>query len=200
MTRTPISLFDATSNSLVDAILLDPVDAAQVEAVGKQWSQIRQDHAQRQPKGATHGAEHGHWDWTKKAKKTQLLAYRCLAIECRGEIQGLMLLELAARHAKLDPDKGKPLVYVDYVEAAPWNLRQFTDKPKYKLVGSLLVEAAVQTSIAESFGGRLGLHSLPQSEDFYQRKCNMTRIGPDPSVQNLCYFEFTRESASQYIK
>jgi hypothetical protein len=38
-------------------------------------------------------------------------------------------------------------------------------------------------------GGRVGLHSLRQAEDFYAR-CGMTRIGPDPNYYDLTYFEY----------
>jgi hypothetical protein len=44
-------------------------------------------------------------------------------------------------------------------------------------------------SLGATAGGRVGLHSLPQAEDFYSR-CGMTRIGPDPSDNDLVYFEY----------
>ncbi|VTR96316.1 Uncharacterized protein OS=Methylomonas sp. FJG1 GN=JT25_10440 PE=4 SV=1 [Gemmata massiliana] len=44
-------------------------------------------------------------------------------------------------------------------------------------------------SIGATACGRVGLHSLPQAEDFYNR-CGMTRIGPDPHYYDLVYFEY----------
>jgi hypothetical protein len=66
-------------------------------------------------------------------------------------------------------------------------------------VGSVLLAAAIQLSIDEEFLGRLGLHSLPQADDWY-RKCRMTDLGPDPSEkQNLRYFEMTPEQAQAFL-
>jgi hypothetical protein len=55
---------------------------------------------------------------------------------------------------------------------------------------------SIQLSLDEQFHGRIGLHSLPQSDDFYT-KCGMTCLGPEPTLN---YFEMTRAKALEYIK
>ena len=63
-----------------------------------------------------------------------------------------------------------------------------------------MIAAAIHLSLAEEFSGRVGLHSLPQADDWYSRGCGMTDLGPDPAVQNLRYFEMTPEQAAEFLK
>jgi hypothetical protein len=115
-----------------------------------------------------------------------------------------MKVETVARSCRLPEQQGKPLVYIDYIEAAPWNIKQLMDpvgKPqqyrgvgKYRGVGSRLFEAAVLQSLEEDFKGRLGLHPLPGSKGFYIKECGMTPVGRDPHKQNLLWCEFTASS------
>jgi hypothetical protein len=114
-------------------------------------------------------------------------------------MQGLMMVKTAGSVARLPPDTGKPLVYVDYVEVAPWNLRALTDTPRFGAIGVRLFEAAVRVSTGEGFHGRVGLHSLPQAEAFYRDTCLMSSLGVDASYQNLPYYELTRDRATQFL-
>jgi hypothetical protein len=65
-------------------------------------------------------------------------------------------------------------------------------------VGSILLGTAINLSHDEGFGGRLGLHSLPQADSFYRDKLGMTELGPDISKQNLRYFEMTPGQANDF--
>ncbi len=94
---------------------------------------------------------------------------------------------------------GKTLLYIDYLESAPWNVRPFTQEPRFGAVGARLVWAAVELSLAEGFEGRVGLHSLPQAESFYEGFCGMTKLGEDPDYESLNYFEFSREGALAFL-
>jgi hypothetical protein len=60
-----------------------------------------------------------HWNWTRKGPDLKLLESKCFAIEYEKAIQGVMLTKTASFVSRLD--KGKPLVYIDYLESAPWN-------------------------------------------------------------------------------
>src|SRR5207248_11499555 len=91
----------------------------------------------------------------------------------------------------------KPLVYVNYLSAAPWNDRLYAAEPEYRLAGSLLLAQAAQLSMNLGYGGRLGLHALGQSEGFY-RRCGMIDYAIDEN-QNLRYFEFSEEEAKQFL-
>ena len=86
---------------------------------------------------------------------------RAIGIEY-GEMQGLMMADESGHTTRLAPDFGQPLVYVDYVEAAPWNVRRANPIPRFQNVGLHLVRAAVILSRRLGFAGRVGLHSLPQ--------------------------------------
>src|SRR5262249_3074962 len=104
--------------------------------------------------------------------------------------------------ARIEEDVGKPLVYVDYLEVAPWNWRipALGEEGRYKGIGSLFVREAAKLSLEEGFHGRIGLHALPQAEAFYESACGMTRLGGDPRKQGLVYFEFSREQAKKFIE
>ena len=141
--------------------------------------------------------EHWHWDWSKKAGLLDFMAYRCMGIECEGRMQGLMMASTIAGASRVEP-VGKAVLYVEYIESAPWNLSDLVDDPKFSGVGIALLEAAIELSEEEGFGGRIGLHSLPQSEAFYRKY--MTDLGPDPNHQGLHYFEMSVEQARLFLE
>ena len=89
-------------------------------------------------------------------------------------------------------------MYVDYLESAPWNLKGFSASPRFAGVGTRLIADAVRLSLETGFGGRIGLHSLPQAETFYNR-CAMTKVGTDPRYFDLIYFEFTSQQAIDWL-
>jgi hypothetical protein len=82
---------------------------------------------------------------------------------------------------------------------APWNLRVLSNTPRFGGIGVRLIEAAVRLSLDEGFHGRVGLHSLPQSEAFYRDTCWMVGLGADASYQDLPYYELTREQADEFL-
>lgn len=102
------------------------------------------------------------------------------------------------RPARLTPDG--LLIYVDYLEVAPWNLRiDGVQVPRYYGVGSVLVAAGAALSLSLGFAGRVGLHALPQAEAFYRERCRMTDLGTDPHYHDLRYFEYTEEQAAAWL-
>jgi len=137
--------------------------------------------------------ESAHWDWRNKAQRQP--HWHCLVtIECDGQVQGIMAVENFLRPSQLTPTSW--VLYVDYLEVAPWNYRLPQNRsvaavrePRFKGVGVLLLGEAIRMSTGVTAGGRLGLHSLRQAEDFYSH-CGMTRIGPDPNYSDLVYFEY----------
>jgi hypothetical protein len=89
------------------------------------------------------------------------------------------------------------------VEVAPWNLKALMvalgEKPLYSPIGSRLIEAAVLKSKEEDCKGRIGLHSLPITEQFYRHACRMTPVGRDSAKQNLLWLEYTPEQAENFL-
>lgn len=139
--------------------------------------------------------EHDHWDWRNKAESAAGGHHLLVAVECEREVQGLMavLRRPRAGHG------GSPVLYVDYLEAAPWNLKATGSPPRFIGVGTVLIADAVHLSREFGLGGRVGLHSLPAAEPFYETRCRMTRIGPDPDYYDLTYFEYTERQAADWL-
>ncbi|MGE6699469.1 GNAT family N-acetyltransferase [Hyphomonas sp. NPDC076900] len=142
-----------------------------------------------------------HWDWRAKTVAIESrLDRQCFSIVCEGMTQAMMITDLTKR-ARLPDQKNDHLVYIDFVEAAPWNRREILGElPKFSGAGSILIRAAIEYSKVEGFKGRIGLHSLPQANDFYANRVRMTDLGQDSNYQNLRYFEMTPEQAEAFIR
>jgi hypothetical protein len=151
-------------------------------------------------KAASHPMRGEHWDWTGIYRQND----HCLiGIECENEFQGLMALDIRSRPSYLTP--GLWVTYVDFVEAAPWNRREPPNRllkaiqqPRMAGVGTLLIMEAVRLSIPRT-SGRIALHSLQGSEDFYANNCSMTCLGPDPGYYDLHYFEYNERVAVEWL-
>ncbi len=157
--------------------------------------------AQGKPRAAL--PQSSHWDWNVKAEEIRkLLSFRTFAVVCGGDTQGLMLIENAAHRSRLSDDKGRTaqaLVYVEFLETAPWNRPEHVQFPAYRGVGQALIATAIQLSFDEEFKGRIGLHSLSQSETFYRTVVKMTDFGPDHSYRgHLRYFELDTAAAQAF--
>jgi len=187
----------AGKNQLVDAEIVDELSKDELLATHLDWEPERLEALKALLDAKEPWPEHWHWDWSKKAGLLDFMAYRCMGIECEGRMQGLMMASTIARASRVGPS-GKAILYIEYVESAPWNLKDLVDDPKYSGVGIALLEAAIELSDQEGFGGRIGLHSLPQSEAFYRKY--MTDLGPDPKSQGLRYFEMSVEQARLFLE
>lgn len=144
------------------------------------------------------GAPDGHWDWRQKVLPVaQSVAHASFVVTCAGHIEAAMLCDLT-RRARIAAQQDELINYVDYLAVAPWNRPQVQSPRKLRGLGQLLIATAVSLSLDEGFKGRLGLHSLPQSETFYA-ECGMTNLGPDKGYSNLKYFEFTDEQAEAFL-
>jgi hypothetical protein len=141
-----------------------------------------------------------HWNWAGKAHDLRLLEAAGYAVEGEGVWQGAMLTKSATHLSAHRETRGKPLIYVDYLEVAPWNwtIQDLGQLPKFKAIGPTLLREAVLQSIGEEFEGRVGLHALRQAEQFYGR-CGMEAMGRDATKQDLMYFELTTDGAQRFL-
>lgn len=196
-----IYLVDAATDQAVEAQLRDAIEQAQLD----DWDNLWQPELNRLLLQLTRAnvprsqwPQSAHWNWPKKMARVQgLLEFRGFSVIAQGVTQGLMQIDLNA--SARDPGQaGKALVYVDYLEVAPWNRPDFGNKPRLFGVGSALLSAAIRFSQNEGFKGRIGLHSLPQADGFY-RKVGMIELGADSQTQNLNYFEMTAEQAQAFL-
>lgn len=203
--KETIELFDLGTQAYVEAELFDDVTVDDFLVTQLEWRSLvlaaTRELVRMRVMELIPG--HFHWDWTKKAAQLELLAVSFFGIRCAGILQGLMKIATVGHECHLPEQQGKPLVYIDYLETAPWNVKPLMkalDRPtQYGAVGSRLVEAAVRRSVSEEFRGRVGLHSLPTSERFYIEACGMTPVGRDPAKQNLLWCEFTPEQAEAFL-
>jgi hypothetical protein len=202
--KMAVTIIDVATGNLVKAMLHEGLDDVEVIDVEISWGPKRLRAMRDMLKNGVDPADlpqHVHWNWALKTlRNAGMLTFRSFGIKAARRMQGLMLVDLSSKFAQLDPDKGKPLVYVDYVETAPWNAREFTSSPAYKGVGVRLIQAAARCSIGEGFSGRIALHSLPQSRPFYTGACEMTVLGPDANYGNLEYFELPAAKAAALVQ
>lgn len=192
-------LMDKKTGEAVEAFLHDGITEAHLEDVEQSWIPELQAGLRRLRASGRSRPESSHWRWRDKVEHMRgLLAYRGFAIEHEGHTQGLMLVK-TTEACRLPSQRGKPLVYVDYLETAPWNQRELVEQPRFGSIGSVMLAAAISLSREEGFSGRTGLHSLPQAVKFYEG-CNMTNLGPDQAKQGLPYFEMTPDQAAAFLE
>jgi|HubBroStandDraft_4_1064222.scaffolds.fasta_scaffold455200_1 hypothetical protein len=187
------------SENLVEAELIDELSKDDLIQAHLDWAPVRLAALKRLHEAKQPWPEHWHWDWSKKADMLDLLAYRCTGIEMGGRMQGMMMVSTIAAKGRLPGQQGKAVLYVEFLETAPWNIRDLAGTPQFLGVGVRLLEAAIVFSEEEGFGGRIGLHSLPQSADFYRKY--MTDLGLDASQsQGLRYFEMSAEQVRYFLE
>ena len=133
-------------------------------------------------------------DWAfKKRAAASYANYECYAVEAEERAQGLMMLETQWHYSAIS--EGQPLVYIEALSVAPWNRTRQQGLRRFHRVGTELLNFSRMRSEALGYGGRVGLHSLPGAEGFYE-KCNMMRCDPEPDPfmdedgSPLAYFEY----------
>jgi hypothetical protein len=90
-----------------------------------------------------------------------------------------------------------PLVYVSFLEIAPWN-RTGHPRRQFSGLGSLMLELASHWSMERGQGGALGLYALPDAVPFYL-KLDFAAV-PCPNEHNELYFEMDGQSATGFRK
>lgn len=156
----------APNRPLIGAKLYRDFPLAALESVETLWADSREEAARGGIATGLAPLEHAHWDWRNKADSVEAHYHLLVAVECEGEPQGLMAVTRFPRPARLGDGQ---VLYVDYVESAPWNLKGSVAQPRFFGVGTLLIADAVRLSLESGLEGRLGLHSLPQAELFLRK-------------------------------
>jgi hypothetical protein len=110
-------------------------------------------------------------------------------------VEAAMLLKFG-RTSRLNPS-GQPLIYVDYVSAAPWNRAAIRHTVRFHGMGNLMLGVAIGVSRKEGCDGRCGLHSVSSAAGFY-RKAGMHEFPSDPDYHNMKYFEFDAQAARTF--
>lgn len=204
MTSHPVFLLEKRSGKTVTADLVEGIGENELLSVEAEWKPVvsaRLAELVRQEAPWSEWPESWHWDWRKKIDRVRsLLAFRSFALVCDGQVQGLMLLAMAGHSCRITEQAKKDLVYVDYLETAPWNRKAIIAPPRFGGVGTVMIRAAIEVSHEQGFHGRIGLHSLPTAEQFYADACRMTDLGCDENYQRLRYFEMTAAQADAFSR
>lgn len=197
MTRHAVALLDITTGDdrVVAGTVIRDMLPSQLTVLEESWSQYRVQ-LKKQLRSEGLDTEHSHWNWNHKFASARSGYHRLVALELAGEIQGMMAVLGFPRTAR--QASGRELLYVEYVETAPWNLRPLQNHRRYAQIGFVLIAEAIAMSADSGFEGRIGLHSLPQAEVFYREKIGMTDYGPDANYHKLCYFEFVAKEAVKW--
>ena len=195
--RRMVKLIDGRTGerNSVEAELYRDYPLTQLEVVENQWANARAHAAAAAVDAGLTSMEHEDWDWRNKTDSVEAARHMLVAVECNGDVQGLMAV---ARDVRVSQLGNGQVTYVDYLESAPWNLKATAAAPRFFGVGKVLIAEAVRLSLEAGLGGRVGLHSLAQAELFYI-KCGMTRVGPDSSYFDLTFFEFTAQQATDLL-
>lgn len=209
VTTTPVALLNGATGVPEDAELLDGITDKQLADWEGAWipelyEVIKKLHGAGIPRDQW--PQNRHWNWRNKTQSFQeFLQYPCVSLVCQGMTQGMMIMDDTGLHHCLLPEQvGTSLVYVEYVEAAPWNRKELGFvPPRYRGVGSILIGVAIECSREWGYEGRIGLHSLPQADAWYADKVGMTDLGlghGDGDYKKLHYFEMTSEQADTFMK
>lgn len=203
VTVSPVYLFDVERQAAVSAELLDAITDRQLADWEGEWLPELFKSVQLLHRA---GVERGqwpqsrHWNWRQKTTALQeFLAHQGFSVVCNGMTQGMMIVDTTVHRCRIPGQEKKELVYVEFVENAPWNRPELRTPPLYRGVGSILMRAAIAFSQELEFKGRIGLHSLPQANGYYANHCGMTDLGTDADYQELRYFEMTAEQADAFI-
>ena len=141
------------------------------------------------------GVEHGHWNWENKIDRVQSAYHMLISLSGDDLIQGIVAVKTETIASRID---SQSLIYIDYVETAPWNLEMAHSPVRYLGVGTTLIREVVHLSNEQGMQGRIGLHSLPQALNFYLNR-GMTDLGEDPNYADLHYLEYNVEKAQTLI-
>lgn len=204
VTSSPVFLVNVATAMPEPGELLDAITEKQLADWEGEWVPELFKALQRLHRAGiarTHWPQSRHWDWRKKAAALQgMLAYPGFCVMCGGVTQGMMLAETTTKRCRIPGQAGKNVVYVEFIENAPWNRKELFDPPRFRGVGTILMRAAIELSKDLEFQGRIGLHSLPQANGFYANVCGMTDLGPDAGYHGLRYFEMTPQQAEAFIE
>jgi hypothetical protein len=184
------------------ARVIRELDAENLKDFEQHWQPMLKDRRaefEDQHAAAEGNVQDWHWDWIGKAMVARAaMGQETFGIECDGHTQGLMLVDFT-RFAQLEPHQNRELVYVELLAAAPWNRHRTVPKPQYKGVGRILIATAISLSVEQGFEGRIGLHSLPQSESWYRDVAGFTDVEYDYR-KKLRYFEMTATQAATFVE
>jgi hypothetical protein len=199
-----IQIIRGDDDALLSGLLYSGLRAVDLTLIERQWSPWRQNIVRQLSDRCIDPSDWPqslHWDWFAKLRYLQVMEVEVSAIDLEGEWQAVVMLEVATHSCHLEGQAGKPLVYIEYIETAPWNwpIPELGLSRRYKGLGHILFRHVVRRSFQLGYQGRVGLVALPQAKKFYQSILKMTHISDETSFGDLSYFELTEARALEFI-
>ena len=118
------------------------------------------------------------WDWGAELTTADALGHLCLVLSWEGQTEAL--LSVSDDGAELSRiDRMSRLLYVERLAVAPWNDSIFLrargggQRPEFRGLGSLLIEAAIELAIRAGHDGRIGLHAEETAIEWYRDRLGM---------------------------
>jgi hypothetical protein len=119
-----------------------------------------------------------------------------MVLDLEGDAQALMLVR-AQHTVRCDAGQRGPLLYVGFLEVAPWNKEDAVPRV-LRGVGPTMLRLACYLSAAQGCNGRIGLHSVEAAEGFYRR---LGFCSHDcPNEYNELYLELDEVGAAALLK
>ena len=137
--------------------------ASKLDAIEATWADARELAANADEALGLAPLEHAHWDWRNKRDSIQKGTHMAVVVECEGDLQGAMAVLRTPRPARLGNGH---VVYVDYLEAAPWNLRAFSSQPRFMGVGTILIADAINLAGKCNWEGQSACIPCRRPNDF----------------------------------
>lgn len=196
-----VEVFDAIDKSHVDYIDREwaPLLKSQRQLAAIRFKQLgKSSDDEWQQLLGEYGAPDSHWDWNDFAKPSIARStHKSFSVLSGGDVEAVMVVDLTQR-CELSEQADEHLVYIENLAVAPWNRDEIQSPRRFGGLGKVMLALAVELSRNEGWDGRVGLHSLSQSEDFYQ-KCSLVRVKKDSSHEDLWYYEFTPSLANKFL-
>jgi hypothetical protein len=73
----------------------------------------------------SHPPSNHDWDWKGKSAKPEAAICKFLSLKYAGEIEGMIELKLVPVSSRNPETDGFPMLYVEYLETAPWNQKAY---------------------------------------------------------------------------
>jgi hypothetical protein len=115
----------------------------ELEHLESLWQESRERAATEGMAAGLAPLEHSHWDWRNKIDSVEAGRHLLIAVECQDAVQGIMAILRTPRQSQFT---GELVVYVDYLEAAPWNLKGSSTSPRFVGIGTVLIADAIRLS------------------------------------------------------
>jgi hypothetical protein len=142
-------------------------------------------------------------DWTKQQSQRPMFNWLAVfnfhadattvAIDVDSKTQALM--QVKDQHVVRCGDSPRaPLAYISFLEVAPWNKSTATAR-RFSSLGAKMVLLAIDRSRQLGTLGRVGLHAVPDAENFYAKMGFKTL--DCPNEYNEVYYELSADEAAQ---